>query len=695
MSNVNNFSSRLQSGFTVLELLVVAPIMILTIGIFISVIVNMTGEVLATRSANVLAYDIQDALNRIEQDVKLSTTFLESSNVSLTTPQGYSDDTTVFKNVDVTKGDILILNTLVTVGNPLGSTSGLVYLADSPNACASAQVSQNTPMTMNVIYFVKNNTLWRRSVMPANYLTAGCNTPWQQPSCLPGVSGVFCKTLDIKLVDNVDVADFDVQYYNTADSTTANTVASDTASSDAVRSAALQSTATVGASLNISETAAGRTISQTATVRATKLDVNASTIAPVVVATTPTVPTVSASITNPTSAVFTWPTVPGATSYTLDYNINGGAWQSGLVASTLTTYTVVAGHTNVVNVRVSATNSAGTSAYGLKSITVPLWATPVLQSGWSSFDANNWSTPGYTKTSTGLVVLRGMVKAGSSTIFTLPAGYRPAEYIMFENSSNQAIGRIDIRSDGVILMTVGSNAWTSLDGIAFMPSGTTFTGISTFLNSWLNYSPGSGDPNWAPAGYMTDGAGRVQTKGLVRAGTTAGGTPMFNIPAGSRPSEYMHFTNVNSNSMGHISIDTSGNVLAKGGGNTYVGTQTMYYPSGRATGATCTTQWCNLTLLNSWNYYAAGYTTPQYTKSSDGMVHIKGLIKGGTSVTASIANLPAGYCPKQPQLMTTVAADLWGRIDITKGSGAGCSINPSSSSLVWTSLDSIHYMAEW
>jgi hypothetical protein len=244
-------------------------------------------------------------------------------------------------------------------------------------------------------------------------------------------------------------------------------------------------------------------------------------------------------------------------------------------------------------------------------------------------------------------------------------------------------------------MTVGSNAWTSLDGIAFMPSGTTFTGISTFLNGWLNYSPGSGDPNWAPAGYMTDGAGRVQTKGLVRAGTTAGGTPMFNLPAGSRPSEYMHFTNVNSNSMGHISIDNTGNVLAKGGGNTYVGTQSMYYPSGRATGATCTTQWCNLTLLNGWNYYAAGYTTPQYTKSSDGMVHIKGLIKGGTSVTASIANLPAGYCPKQPQLMTTVAADLWGRIDITKGSGAGCSINPSSSSLVWTSLDSIHYMAEW
>lgn len=71
----NNLRRGSAHGFTIVELLVIAPIVILTITAFISVIVNMTGDVLASRSSNLVAYDIQDALSRIEEDVKLSSTF--------------------------------------------------------------------------------------------------------------------------------------------------------------------------------------------------------------------------------------------------------------------------------------------------------------------------------------------------------------------------------------------------------------------------------------------------------------------------------------------------------------------------------------------------------------------------------------------------------------------------------------------
>ena len=64
------FKQSLQQGFTLIEMLVIAPIVVLAIGAFLTVIISMTGEVLASRGANTLTYNIQDALNRIDQDVK-------------------------------------------------------------------------------------------------------------------------------------------------------------------------------------------------------------------------------------------------------------------------------------------------------------------------------------------------------------------------------------------------------------------------------------------------------------------------------------------------------------------------------------------------------------------------------------------------------------------------------------------------
>lgn len=564
-------------------------------------------------------------------------------------------------------------------------------------------------MSMNIVYFVKDSSLWRRVIAPDNYNTAGCPVPpalpWQQPSCnptfmiaQPGAS-TFCRTQDAKLIESVDPEDFIIEYFNAADATIANAVASSDPD-PAVRNTALQSATTINAALTIDKTAAGRTISQSGAVRVTRLDINSSTIAPVVVPTTPVAPVVSSSLSQPASVVFTWPTVPGATGYSFKYNstggdCNSGSWTTAFSNQNTTTYTATGAHNSVIYGCATAANSAGTSGWSNMAFTsIPLWASPVLQNNWSDY-GNGYAPAAYTKTSSGLVVLKGMVKSGSGTIFTLPTGYRPAtsEYIMFENSSNQTMGRVDVTSSGSVAISVGSNAWYSLDGIAFMPSGASFTNFSTFYNSWVNYSPSSGDTNWANASYLTDSAGRVITRGLVRAGNSAGGTPIANLPAGSRPAEYLHVVNVNSNANNHISIDTSGNILAKGGSNIYLALQAIFFPSSRTTGSTCTTQWCNLTLQNSWIYYGAPYATPQYTKASDGMVHVKGLIRSGNTA-ATIATLPAEYCPTDRLLLTAQAADAWSRIDIVPQGGGGCTITPSAVSATWTSLDNIKFIAE-
>lgn len=255
-------------AFTIIEILIIAPIVILVIGIFITVIVNMTGDVLSTRGANVLAFNIQNSLDSIQRDVKLSGAFLATNNITLTSPQGYGDDTTNFHNADATNGTMLILNSYTTNINPTASNRNIVYAHDQPNACNSAQISQNDPLMMNTIYFVKSNTLWRRVIAPSFYATVGCSVPWQQPSCAPTASGAFCKTQDIRLVDGIQTGGFSVSYYTSIDSTTANTTASDSSQTDTARLAALQTTNTIVITINATNVISGRTINQTGTIRA-------------------------------------------------------------------------------------------------------------------------------------------------------------------------------------------------------------------------------------------------------------------------------------------------------------------------------------------------------------------------------------------------------------------------------------------
>jgi type II secretory pathway pseudopilin PulG len=706
------FNNKAQQGFTLVEMLVVAPIVILTIGAFLTVIISMTGEVLASRASNSLSYNVQDALNHIEQDVKMSSGFLATNNVPLTlstdptngTAQGYNNDKTAFTNVGGTSGTSLILNMVGTTTNPVSANSSYVFLKNKPNDCSAPQ--NNVPFYYNVIYYIKANpttgisTLYRRTVMPENYndtTNTVCATPWQQPSCNPsymdGQSGsVFCKTKDIELVSGVTAANFSVQYFNGESTTNINSAAV-TAPLASDRNTALQSATTVGVSIDAQQTAAGRPIERAAILRASRLDSNASGIAVITTDSAPSAPKVSSSTSEPTNVTFSWPKVTTATGYTFEYQVNGGAWNIGFTNQTTQTYTVTsATHKDVVNARVTAINSIGNSGYGTSSVTIPLWTPFTMQNGWVDYSPP-YSSAAYTKTSAGVIVLKGMVRSGSGIVATLPAGYRPSMSLMFENSSNQAAGRLDVRADGTISVATGTNAWVSLDGISFMPASTTYI-TPTLLNNWVNYSPSSGDPNWLGASYVADSLGRIHVAGLVRVGTTTSGTPIFTPAAASRPTEYLHVLNNISGGVSHFSIDPTTGVVAKGGTNNYFSLQAMYYPTGRATGATCTTQWCTMSLVNSWTYYGAPFSVPQYTKSADGMVMLKGLLNNGSSASAQMTTLPAGYCPAEQLLFATASNATWSRLDIARNANGTCNILPSAGSTTWVSLDNIQYMAE-
>lgn len=97
------------------------------------------------------------------------------------------------------------------------------------------------------------------------------------------------------------------------------------------------------------------------------------------------------------------------------------------------------------------------------------WIDVSFQNSWV-----NYGTPyhdaQFTIDGNGLVRLRGVIKSGTITAiaFTLPAGYRPSNTMIFRAVSNGGHSQLDIGSNGTVTPQVGSNTWYSLDGTTFV-----------------------------------------------------------------------------------------------------------------------------------------------------------------------------------------------------------------------------------
>lgn len=109
------------------------------------------------------------------------------------------------------------------------------------------------------------------------------------------------------------------------------------------------------------------------------------------------------------------------------------------------------------------------------------------------------------------------------------------------------------------------------------------------------------------------------------------------------------------------------------------------------------TAWTAPTLLNSWANFGSVFNPAGYRKDSNGFVHLRGLIKNGTTTAGTpIFALPAGYRPAFTNIFSTVSNDLFGEVRVG-GAGDSTGYNLYCSgpvSNVWLSLDGLSYLAE-
>jgi hypothetical protein len=113
------------------------------------------------------------------------------------------------------------------------------------------------------------------------------------------------------------------------------------------------------------------------------------------------------------------------------------------------------------------------SDVGAAAATQQSWQAPTLLNSWVNY-GSTLATAEYYKDSIGRVHLKGTVKNGvttsGTTMFTLPAGYRPNALLIFTTigGSSHVLSRVDVDSAGNVMFNRGGdNAYLSLDGISF------------------------------------------------------------------------------------------------------------------------------------------------------------------------------------------------------------------------------------
>ncbi|HZV71135.1 MAG TPA: hypothetical protein VFG10_16390 [Saprospiraceae bacterium] len=93
-----------------------------------------------------------------------------------------------------------------------------------------------------------------------------------------------------------------------------------------------------------------------------------------------------------------------------------------------------------------------------------------LQAGYTNYGAG-YGGAGYYKDKMGIVHLRGVIthptNTSTVTIYTLPAGYRPAAHAIFAAVNDLETCRIDVSSFGFIIISHVVPGLVSLDGITF------------------------------------------------------------------------------------------------------------------------------------------------------------------------------------------------------------------------------------
>lgn len=214
------------NGFTIPELLVALVVSSILIFLLFGPLDDVyTANMNGLRDV-VQASDIKTALRSVEKDVSLAVSFAKQNDAN--DPFGPDDngvttDTWSWQGLQSpdTQKRVFIIQTYATY-IPVGLTDDGRMLAYNNSDC-------KTPLLNNYVYFVKNETLYRR-LLTTTQTPCGATTVAQKRTCLPAKVGTYgCLASDAVILKNV--TKFNIDYYMNPTTTSLTSTQYDTNSS--------------------------------------------------------------------------------------------------------------------------------------------------------------------------------------------------------------------------------------------------------------------------------------------------------------------------------------------------------------------------------------------------------------------------------------------------------------------------------
>ncbi|MDO8335251.1 MAG: prepilin-type N-terminal cleavage/methylation domain-containing protein [Candidatus Saccharibacteria bacterium] len=256
-------STKYQRGFTLVEVAIVAPIMILVALSIVAILITLVTSTIRPNATSMLMQQQEKAFDVIESDINNSYVYISSTSSSgflSSLPSGFTDSSPSDYSSPPSGTTVLRLQTFNQIVNPSDTTGTKVIPAfkDTNTSCSNTtDMTANNIVPIVIIYYVKNNVLYRRT-LTYNYASTPpqtCGTKLaKQTTCSTG-----CTSEDLALVTADKIDTFSVDYYTGINNNTLTNNDPTLGKSAKV---------TIGATLQ----AGGDAVSYTSSIRASRLN---------------------------------------------------------------------------------------------------------------------------------------------------------------------------------------------------------------------------------------------------------------------------------------------------------------------------------------------------------------------------------------------------------------------------------------
>ena len=264
------------SGFTIVEVGIIVPIIMLVALALFEVLFSFVHSTAVEKGRVDIAYEKQTAINTVESDVRLATSFLTTKEANMPDPYSNFPDSGPWSYAGDGTNRVLILQSNATSDNPLTGSRQPVYIG-SGAACTPANLQYDNLLSYDTVYFVKNSVLYRRRLVdpgpPATSTQTCAPQQYQKLSCptvdqlAPATRNASCGANDEVVAR--DVSGFNVDYYTDGSSTTKL----DAYGAD---SGAVTAASSIGVTLSMGRKIAGETVTGSSSLRVARINMGAN-----------------------------------------------------------------------------------------------------------------------------------------------------------------------------------------------------------------------------------------------------------------------------------------------------------------------------------------------------------------------------------------------------------------------------------